>query len=150
MSDRNFWFNRCTFKRRDVVGMDPVSHTPAFAETLVLQDEPCDLFNKPRRVAQQGPNGLVYNTVEEPTLKIFPDSFASLPDEDDVVVVDGVTYRILSRVDSVDAGSGRYMGSRLVLHRVVGVAVQTAPPSDVLHFPAPGLFPRPGLLPVGG
>lgn len=115
MSTPDQWFNRCVFTRRDQIGIDPTTRLPVFSEVVVLDGEPCDLFNKNERQAQSTPAGTVYNSVVRPYLKIFPSSYTSLPDANDEIIVDGARYRVTDRRDFWDAGSGGYRGSLLTL-----------------------------------
>lgn len=117
MSTRDQWHNRCTFTRRDFIGMDTPTRQPRYGQVVVLNNELCDMFEKKERRAQQGPQGTVYNTVQQPFLKIFPKNYQDLPDPNDYIKVDGATYRVLDREDWSDAGSGRYMGSRMRIQR---------------------------------
>jgi hypothetical protein len=118
MSDPTMWRDRCDFIKRTQVGIDPFTRRPSFDNVLVLQNEPCDLFNKARRVAEQSTAGTVYNTVQEPTLKIMPADFSKVPDENDEISVNGTRYKVVSRQDFFDGGSAGalYRGSRLTLH----------------------------------
>lgn len=116
MSDRSMWFNRMTFRRREVTGLDPDTRTPRYSVVTVLQAEPCDFILRARRKAQQGPNGTVWNTVKVPTVKIYPlRGILDVPDENDMVLVDDVSYRVDQVENFFDAGDNRYMGSRLTL-----------------------------------
>lgn len=115
MSTPDQWFNRCRFLRRDQTGIDATTHLPTFSEVVVLDNEPCDLFNKNERQATSTPAGTVYVSVVRPYLKIYPSDYSSLPDANDEISVDGGTYRVLDRRDYWDAGSGGYRGSLLTL-----------------------------------
>lgn len=104
-----------TFVRRGSQTIDPETRLPKYDEETVLEDEPCDLSIFKRRKAVEGPNGTIYMMVLVHQLKIYPEDPANVPDEDDVVVVNGTSYSVESAESFFDAGSGEYRGSKLLL-----------------------------------
>jgi hypothetical protein len=115
---RDLWFNRCKFIRVEDSGVDPVTRLTTKNRTLVLDDEPCDLVERPRSVAVEGPGGRSYQVVKIATLKLDPLAGASaVPDENDSILVDGAAFVVQSRLDYTDPGSGRYMGTELTVQR---------------------------------
>ncbi len=99
--------------------MDPTTRRPVFNNVIVLDNEPCDLARRVRRVASQGPGGTVFTSVNEVTLKIYPADITTMPDVNDDVFVNGSRHKVLNREDYFDGGSGSYRGSRLTIDQVV-------------------------------
>jgi hypothetical protein len=118
VSDKAFWRSRLDYDRRTQASIDTATRLPTSAVEKVLADEPCDLRITTRRVSQQGPNGTAYNTVKVTQLRLYPDDPTLVPDENDSVTVDGVTYKVLSSRPNHDAADGRYMGSILDVRAV--------------------------------
>jgi len=117
VSTKDQWFDLCKIVRRDQTGIDPLTRRPIFDNVVVLDNEPCDLSNVDRRVGVFGPSGTVYTTVTDIILKLFPDDSTTLPDENDEITVNGSRYKVLTRHDYRDGGSGAYRGSRLTLEQ---------------------------------
>jgi hypothetical protein len=115
MSDKAMWLDTMTFVRRDQTGLDATTRLPKFDEDKVLEGEPCDLSVFKRRKAVEGPNGTTYMMVLVHQLKIHPEDPTNVPDEDDLVVVNGTNYKVEEVETFFDGGSGEYRGSRLFL-----------------------------------
>lgn len=114
MSTPEMWFNRATLIKRELGGIDPVTHLPKYIEIPALENWPCDLIQQPKRIAQRSTSGTVYTTVMENILKIYPPE-GYIPDESDTIFVDGDEYRV-DRVEIFrDAGSYDFRGARLTI-----------------------------------
>lgn len=115
MSDPHYWRDRLDFVRREESGFDAATRNKLFDSIQVLVDEPCDLSMQSRRTVQQTPAGTVYNTIKEPVCKVWPESELSVPDEDDLIVVNGERFRVTTVERFYDGATGDFRGARLVL-----------------------------------
>jgi hypothetical protein len=101
---RDMWRHTCTLRR------DSRSRNEDFQvlehQKDVLVNEPCALTNKTRSV--QTANGTVWRSL--PRMSISPKEYASRPQTNDAVEIDGRAYQVVDITEITDY-DGSYMGS---------------------------------------
>lgn len=132
-STRDMWLHTCSMKRRVKAGVDPATQLTLWQTQIVLRNEPCDLSMIDTTISVRTAAGTAVQTVQKPTLRIFPDDVDNVPDNNDVVNVSGRDYRVVTQHNDYDGASLRYLGSVVQLEAMIP-DLQAGPTDDPNPF----------------